>query len=65
MSSRVNRRRFLELTALTAAGGTFAACAPQAPRTASEPAKPADAAKPAEAAKPAAAAPTQAPLQVQ
>jgi len=62
MSSRVNRRRFLELTALTAAGGAFAACAPQAPRTASQPT--ADASKPAEAAKPAAAAPTQAPLQV-
>ena len=59
MSSRVNRRRFLELTAMSAAGGVFVACAPQAPRTASQPT-----AAPAEAAKPAAAAPTQAPLTV-
>ena len=78
MSARVNRRRFLELSAMTAAGGVFAACAPAAPRTASNPteapAKPADASKPAEAAKPTeaakpaaqapAAAPTSAPLAV-
>ena len=70
MSARVNRRRFLELTAMSAAGGVFVACAPQAPRTASQPtAAPAAGAtsapaKPAEAAKPAAAAPTQAPLTV-
>ncbi len=76
MSARVNRRRFLELAAMTAAGGVFAACAPSAPRTASNPteapAKPADASKPAEAAKPTEAAkpaaqapaPTQAPLAV-
>src|SRR5437764_197676 len=70
MSARVNRRRFLELSAMTAAGGVFAACAPSAPRTASNPteapAKPADAAKPTEAAKPAAQAPapTTAPLAV-
>jgi peptide/nickel transport system substrate-binding protein len=60
MPARVNRRRFLELTAMSAAGGVFVACAPQAPRTASQPT--AEPAKPAEAAKPAAA--TQAPLQV-
>src|SRR5215468_7438719 len=67
MSARVHRRRFLEIAAMTAAGGVFAACAPSAPRTASNPteapkptdaAKPAEAAKPTEAAKPAAAAPT-------
>src|SRR5690242_10960742 len=68
MSARVDRRRFLELAAMTAAGGMFAACAPSAPRTASnptaEPGKPAEAAKPTEAAKPAAPAATQAPLSV-
>lgn len=37
MSARVNRRRFLRLTAMTAAAGAIVACAPAAPRTASKP----------------------------
>ncbi len=37
MSARVNRRRFLKLSAAAAAGGAIVACAPAAPRTASKP----------------------------
>jgi peptide/nickel transport system substrate-binding protein len=37
MSVRVNRRRFLRLSAAAAAGGAIVACAPAAPRTASKP----------------------------
>jgi peptide/nickel transport system substrate-binding protein len=59
MSVRVNRRRFLRLSAAAAAGGAIVACAPAAPRTASKPTEApvpkaeATAGKP-EAAKPAA-----------
>ncbi len=65
MSERLNRRRFLMLSAMAAAGGVVA-CAPAAPRVASNPTS-APAAAPAATAAPTAApkpAPTTAPLAV-
>src|SRR5882762_3241039 len=59
MSDRLNRRRFLWVTAAAAASGVVAACAPSAPRTATKPTEP-GAAQPATVA-PAAPKPTAAP----
>src|SRR5437879_3228011 len=56
MSDRLNRRRFLWVTAAAAATGVEAACAPSAPRAATRPTD-APAAQPAQAATVAPAAP--------
>ena len=62
MSDRLNRRRFLWVTAAAAATGVVAACAPSAPRTATKPTEPL-AAQPAQptTVAPVAAKPTAAP----
>src|SRR5260370_7162083 len=61
MSDRLDRRRFLWMTAAAAATALVAACAPSAPRTATRPTEP-PAAQPAQpTVAPAAAKPTAAP----
>src|SRR5260370_9853440 len=61
MSDRLDRRRFLWMTAAAAATALVAACAPSAPRTATKPTEP-PAAQPAQpTVAPAAAKPTAAP----
>src|SRR5947209_1953210 len=63
MSGRLNRRNFLRISAAAAAGGVVVACAPSAPRVASNPTSP-PTSQPAAPATAPAAQPTTAALSI-